>query len=124
MAYRTASPPRGVRAYAPVSRVPSARLRIPSIAAMRLSDRDCAILSLASQRLDGLSAFDDAVRALRSAVEERIPAGRVYYLGGGDGAPIVGSLVTGVGISVDATGLLVVRVAASGAQTVLGKLVA
>jgi hypothetical protein len=61
--------------------------------------------------------FDQAVCALREAVEELIPAGRIYLLGEREGGPVVGSIVSGVGIVESPRGILVVR-----GDRVLGRL--
>jgi hypothetical protein len=70
-----------------------------------LTPRDRRILALASSKLGARrSDFDAVVRALREAVEEIIPAGRIYLLAPG---PVVGSQITGIGV---APGPVVVRV--------------
>ncbi len=69
--------------------------------------------------------FGEAVRALREAVEEVIPAGRLYHLGAAPRGAIVGSIVSGVGITAGASGVLLVRVdvtAGPGSWTSLGSL--
>lgn len=65
---------------------------------MLLSARDRRILDLALARCDG-STFRDALAALKAAVEESIPNGRIFILGH-DG-PIVGSHVSGIGLTAD-----------------------
>lgn len=87
-----------------------------------LSARDTRILSLARQRLCGVHAFDDAIRALREAVEEAIPAGRIFLLGTTEHGPILGSVISGIGISDGADGVHIVRVDRAGRTTVLGRL--
>lgn len=77
-----------------------------------LSSRDRIIIDLARRKLrDTRVEFGDALRALREAVEESISGGRVFVLGSTSVGPIVGSLISGVGI-VDGAGgvdLLYVR---------------
>lgn len=87
-----------------------------------ISRRDRQIVELALRKLGGAGFdFGDALRALREATEELIPNGRVYFLGeaaGDDGAtsgPIVGSLISKVGIVETATGIELVQVG-SGAE--------
>lgn len=53
----------------------------------------------------------DALVCLVAATERAIPAGRVYLLGRAAAAPVIGSLVSGVGLTEDALGVLIVRVA-------------
>jgi hypothetical protein len=86
-----------------------------------VSLRDERILALASRKLASTDDFDSAVRALREAVGELIPAGRVYLLGQRDGAPVVGSIVSGIGIAGSDRGVFVVQVAPRG-QALLGRL--
>ena len=73
--------------------------------------RDRAILALARRHVGGSTDFGEALRALREATERLIPAGRVYLLGERGGAPIVGSIVSGIGISPGPRGVQLVRVA-------------
>jgi hypothetical protein len=88
-----------------------------------LSARDRRILSRAGALLGGTSPdFSDALRAVRQAVEEQIPCGRLFHLGAGASGPIIGSLVSGVGITPAPAGVLVVRVDRSGRLSVLGDL--
>jgi hypothetical protein len=73
-----------------------------------VSARDRRILELAHEWA-GHSDYATAVAALAEAVRTVIPNGRVYYLGEGEqGGPIIGSLVSGVGITEIAGGVLVV----------------
>lgn len=72
--------------------------------------RDRAILALAREHVGDSKDFGDALRALRDATARLIPAGRVYVLGESRGAPIVGSIVSGVGITCGARGIELVRV--------------
>jgi hypothetical protein len=88
-----------------------------------LSERDRAIFARVCRRLEGAPVdFDQASRALREAVEELIPSGRVYLLGAIESGPVVGSLISGVGIAPGAASPLVVRVARDGRVTTLGRL--
>lgn len=73
--------------------------------------RDRTILALAREQVAGSRDFGEAFRALREATERLIPAGRVYFLGERNGAPIVGSIVSGIGIAHGARGIELVRVA-------------
>ncbi|MDI1475925.1 hypothetical protein [Polyangium sp. y55x31] len=89
-----------------------------------LSERDRRILELTRGKLVHASVdFGEAVRALGEAVEEVIPAGHTYVLGQSASGPIIGSLVSGVGIVPGDTGILVVRVDREGLRTTLGRLV-
>lgn len=68
-------------------------------AQVRLSLRDQAIIARARRKLLGLRVdFTQAVQALHEAVAESIPAGRIFLLGTTARGPIVGSLISGVGI--------------------------
>jgi hypothetical protein len=88
-----------------------------------LSDRDRRILTLALRKLGGAAPdFDEALRAVREAVGELIPAGRVHLLGAGGHGPIVGSIISGVGITRGAGAVLLVRVDRAGRWTALGSL--
>jgi hypothetical protein len=105
--------PRGVDA--PRDRISSFR------ASLTARDRD--ILILACRKLGGSTVeFSEALRALREAVEELIPAGRTYYLPSGMGEPAIGSIISGVGIAAGSDGVLVVRIAPNGGRTLLGRL--
>jgi|CZKU01.1.fsa_nt_gi hypothetical protein len=105
------------------SLLPSGSQRRPPFGRVFLSTRDREILTLALRKLRGPRAtFGDALRALREAVEERIPAGRTYLLGSDANGPVVGSIVSGVGIVESAGGVLVVRIAPDGQRTVLGRM--
>jgi hypothetical protein len=88
-----------------------------------LSPRDAAIFALTVQRLGArCDDFAEALRALRDAVETMIAAGRVFPLAMTDAGPVVGSLVSGVGIAPSPRGILVVRVARAGSVALLGPL--
>lgn len=77
-----------------------------------LSKRDAQILALTQRLLrDEPASFAETVRALRAATEELIPAGRVFHLGSLGGSPVIGSLISRVGIVEDDAGVRVVRVA-------------
>jgi hypothetical protein len=77
---------------------------------LQVTARDRRILSRATSKLAGARPdFGEAVRALREAVEEEIPAGRIFWLGDGDESPIFGSLVSGVGIASRRGEIVVVR---------------
>ncbi|MDI1451184.1 hypothetical protein [Polyangium sp. 6x1] len=107
------------------ARLPQEDPRAPSatFAHLGLRERDQKILALARRSLEGATVdFDEALRALRASVEELIPGGRVYLLGGTAMGPIVGSAISGVGIVPAETGVLVVRVAPQGGFTTLGRL--
>jgi hypothetical protein len=85
-----------------------------------VSDRDRRILALATKKTCGSSDFDEALRALQEAVEELIPAGRIYFLGSGEEGPVIGSIISRVGIVPEGDRILVVRVEPEGACTRLG----
>jgi hypothetical protein len=92
----------------------------------QLSARDGEILALARTKLGTTTLdFDEVLRALREAVEARIPAGRIFLLASDALGPVVGSIVSGVGIAPctdGANGALIVRIAPDGGRTVLGEL--
>lgn len=71
---------------------------------------DRAILARARAGLPVDCSFDDALAALGWAVRETIPHGRIFYLGEGPSGPIVGSLVSGVGLTPSPRGILVVQI--------------
>ncbi len=74
-----------------------------------MSARDTAILRAALAKVGEGAAFREALRALKEAVEEAIPAGRVFVLGTTADGPVLGSLVSGVGIVDGVAGVQVVR---------------
>ena len=77
---------------------------------LAISERDRSIVEAARAKLRGARAdFADAARALREAVEELIPGGRVFVLGATARGPIIGSLVSGVGIAAGGRGVTLVR---------------
>lgn len=97
---------------------------------LHLSERDFRIILLALRKLQGARVdFAEAIRALREAVEETIPTGRIFLLGQSDQGPrvspsvgpIVGSIISGVGIAESSTGVRLLRVARDGRRTDLGR---
>ena len=77
---------------------------------VHVSTRDQLILDLARRKMRrDTNDFDEALRALDEAVAEVIPAGRTYFLGNGDDGPIVGSIISGIGITRVYGEVLVVR---------------
>lgn len=74
---------------------------------MEVSARDARILALVAAKQP--ADFAAAVDALREATEAVIPNGRVYFLGQSASGPIVGSLISGVGITPAPGGFAVVR---------------
>jgi hypothetical protein len=80
-----------------------------------MSWRDREILALARRQVRDSRDFSAVVRALQHAVEAVIPAGRVYVLDSSGGHPVIGSLISGLGVVADgSSGALVVRVARPG----------
>lgn len=75
----------------------------------RLSRRDRLILAATRRHLEGTREdFAEAVRALTEAVAASIPNGRIYVL---DRSPLlVGSLVSGVGITESPGGIVIERI--------------
>jgi hypothetical protein len=89
-----------------------------------LSVRDRAILGLTRHALRGAQGdFPAALRALQEAVERLIPAGRTYCLGDYTFGPIIGSIISGVGLAQDADGIVVVRARRGAPIALLGRLV-
>ena len=87
-----------------------------------LSARDRIIIDLARRKLrDTRVEFGDALRALREAVEESISGGRVFVLGSTSVGPIVGSLISGVGIVDGATGVELLYVRSGVVRRSLGR---
>lgn len=75
-----------------------------------MSNRDHRIIERAIAKLAGSQLdFAEALRALREAVEEEIPDGRVFILGCTEHGPIVGSIISGVGIAEGPAGVTLVR---------------
>ncbi|WP_437730717.1 hypothetical protein [Sorangium sp. So ce1335] len=100
----------------------SPQKRIAPFDRIAISERDRRIVALARQKLGETTVdFGEAVRALREAVEELIPAGRTFVLGIADLTPVVGSLVSGVGITAGAEGVILVRMEHDGRRTTLGR---
>lgn len=86
-----------------------------------LSNRDRRIIERARGKLGGLQCnFDDAMRALREAVDEAIPDGRVFLLGHTEHGPIVGSIISGIGIVDHPAGIQLVRARPGEVPTTLG----
>jgi hypothetical protein len=101
--------------------LPLPALRLSTSAHLTLSRRDRRILELARAKLHGSHIeFSEAMRALREAAEELIPDGRVFLLGAADVGPIVGSIVSGVGIRECVSGIQLVRVQGSGEFAPIG----
>ncbi len=86
-----------------------------------MSERDRHILTLASSKACHSNDFNEALRALHEAVHELIPAGRTYFLGSGKHGPIVGSIVSGVGITEELGEVVVVRAHPETGYTMLGR---
>ncbi len=88
---------------------------------LEISERDRRIIEGARQKIgDASVGFADALRALREAVEEQILGGRVFLLGNTAHGPIVGSIVSGLGIVDSPTGAQLVRARGDEVPTVLG----
>lgn len=88
---------------------------------LQLSRRDQRIIDLALTKVRGTRVnFDDAMRALQEAVEELIPSGRIFFLGSDDNGPIVGSLLSGVGVLETEHGIKLVRVRPDAVPAQLG----
>jgi hypothetical protein len=116
--------------------VPDGRLDIDShgdtlprreaLSASGLSRRDRMILGAVRAALVNVSRarFPEVLAALGAAVERAIPAGRIYLLGYHQCGPIVGSLVSNVGIAEESHTIVVVRVRADAGVDVLGRLLA
>ena len=102
------------------SPLPSISL-IQPLQRLGLSERDRRIIELARRKLGGTTIdFAAALAALRAAVEELIPAGRTFLLGTTEFGPIVGSIVSGVGITAAASSVDLLRVERDGRRTRLG----
>lgn len=100
---------------------------LPAIAPARrlpgVSPRDRLILSLVARRIGTTRLdFSEALRALSEATAELIPAGRIFLLGEAENGRIVGSLVSGVGLTEGTESILIVRVQPAGSSTTLGRL--
>lgn len=77
---------------------------------MLLSPRDRLILLAAQSKLGGATDFAETLQALREAVAEAIPDGRIFLLGMRDGEPILGSVISGIGIVATRDGTQLVRI--------------
>lgn len=103
------------------SRVPIVAPRIEL--AWGLGERDTSILAAMLAKLEGFDPdFEQAAAALHEAVIELIPAGRTYVIGATARGPILGSLITGVGIAPGVDGIIAVRVDRGGRARALGSL--
>lgn len=88
---------------------------------LQLSVRDRRIIDLALTKVRATRVnFGEAMRALQEAAEEAIPSGRIFFLGSDDNSPIVGSLLSGVGIVETERGIRLVRVHPNGDHARLG----
>ena len=91
--------------------------------ALQLSRRDALILASTLEKLDARTFdFDEAVRALHESVVELIPAGRIFVIGNTRTGPILGSIISGVGITPSPDGVVIVRVTPDGRTRSLGSL--
>ena len=88
-------------------------LRLPS----SLGRVDRAILEAALGEWRG-GTWAEALARLLEATERAIPAGRIYVLGHAARGPVVGSLVSGVGITPDRGGISIVKVMPGDARLV------
>lgn len=89
-----------------------------------MSVRDRRIIEAALENIGNANVtFAEALRALRESVEEQIPHGRVFLLGVTVDGPIVGSIVSGVGIVDTPLGVQLARVRRGEAPQTLGMLV-
>jgi hypothetical protein len=88
-----------------------------------MSERDRRIINGALKKLGEANvSFADALRALRESVEEQITDGRVFLLGNTAHGPIVGSIVSGLGIVDSPLGVQLVRACPDELPNVLGNL--
>ena len=89
---------------------------------LAISERDRSIIEAARTKLSGGRIdFTEAARALREAVEEHIRGGRVFMLGATARGPVLGSVISGIGIASGARGgVLIVRLQQGGPLTALG----
>jgi hypothetical protein len=86
-----------------------------------LSPRDQKILALTKQSYSG-GSFSESIRVMRDVVEQLIPAGRLYLLESASAAPIIGSAISGVGITEGPEGILIVRVLSPERHLIIGEL--
>ena len=97
--------------------------RTPTLTIPGVSARDQVILRLLRRSLAHTTHdFPEVLRALQQIVAAMIPAGRTYLLGTYFNGPIVGSLLSGVGVCESASGALIVRVGREGLVSPLGRL--
>ena len=91
-----------------------------------VSKRDRVIFALAAQKLetplDGLSPYEAALCVLHEATAETIPAGRTYLLGTEDGRPVVGSLISRIGVTERDGHIEILRLNPNCASTRMGPL--
>lgn len=88
----------------------------PRLTFASLHPRDRTIIALATGQLSREHpSWEECVTALRAAVEDTIEGGRVYALHAADGAVVIGSLISRVGITVVAGRVWLVRVGLDGA---------
>ena len=95
---------------------------------LAVSKRDRIVLARATTMLgvvtsDNSIRYDDALRALREATAETIPAGRTYLIGKTEQGPIIGSLISGVGIVERDGRVEIVCLNPAGTTTRLGRLI-
>lgn len=87
-----------------------------------LTDRDRRIIERALEKIGGAEIdFAEAMRAMREAVEEEIPDGRIFLLGNTEHGPMLGSIISGVGIVDAPAGVQLVRAKPGDAPSVLGR---
>jgi hypothetical protein len=87
-----------------------------------LSRRDDAIITAARERIGaGQASFGDVTRALIESTEQFIAGGKIFHLGVGTFGPILGSIVSGVGIAQEEDGVVLVRVGTDGRVVVFDR---
>ncbi len=74
-----------------------------------ITSRDRRILDATAAKLRGPAEFGDIVRALCEATEEIIAGGRVFLLGATADGPILGSIISGIGLVDRPDGTWIVR---------------
>lgn len=108
---------------APVEVVASWREGRRGWATAALSVRDRTILALTAGKLTGRrDDMVEAARALRASTEEVIVGGRVFLVGEARGEPVLGSLISGVGLWQGEGRVDVVRLDRDGRLVILGAL--